>query len=383
MTQRRLHTLVAVVGIGVAAAAAWWYQARPTGPAAAASAAPAPAGRTGPVVVEVGKVEAATLEQDAQAVGTLRSRQSVMVRPEVSGRVVRLGFSDGQRIRRGQVLVKLDDTLQQAQLQQALAQAGIARTNLERSRELVAQNFVSRSALDQNAAALEVAEAQVALARAQLARMTIRAPFDGAAGIRNVDVGDYLKDGADVVQIEDSSSVLVDFRLPERFIAEVKHAQAVDVTFDALPGRRYAGRVEALDSLVDADGRSLLVRARIDNPSGELRAGMFARTRIVFGSRSNARVVPEEALVPMGGRQFIVKLVEGPNGLVSQRLEAKVGARLPGKVEVLDGLEVGDTVVTAGQAALMRADGLPVRIVEIGRAGPGGAPAPARTGSAV
>jgi membrane fusion protein (multidrug efflux system) len=114
-----------------------------------------------------------------------------------------------------------------------------------------------------------------------------------------------------------------------------------------------------------------------------LRAGMFARTRVVFGSRSNARVVPEEALVPMGGKQFIVKLVEGPNGPVSQRLEARVGVRLPGKVEVLEGLEVGDTVVTAGQAGLMRGDGLPVRIVEIGRSAPGGAPAPARTGSAV
>jgi membrane fusion protein (multidrug efflux system) len=380
---KRLHTLVAVIGISVAGAAAWWYQTRSTDSSSAAkAAAPLAARPTDPAVVEVGKVETATLEDDAQAVGTLRSRQSVMVRPEVSGRVVKLGFSDGQRIRRGQLLVKLDDTLQQAQLQQAMAQAGIARTNLERSRELVAQNFVSRSALDQNAAALEVAQAQVALAKAQLARMTIVAPFDGAAGIRNVDIGDYLKDGADVVQIEDSSSVLVDFRLPERFIANVKSAQNVGVTFDALPGRSYTGKVEALDSLVDADGRSLLVRARIDNPSGELRAGMFARTRIVFGSRS-ARVVPEEALVPMGGKQFIVKLVDGPNGLTSQRLEARIGTRLAGKVEVLEGLQVGDTVVTAGQANLMRGDGLPVRVVDIGRAAPGGASTPTRSGSAV
>jgi len=384
MTMKRVHTVVAVVGIAAAAGAAWWFQERSSAPSVAANATTAPnAAVSGTVAVEVGKVEAVTLDDDAQAVGTVRARQGVMVRPEVSGRIVRLGFTDGQPIRRGQLLVKLDDTLQQAQLQQAQAQASIARTNLQRSRELVAQNFVSQSAVDQNAAALEVAEAQVSLMRAQLARMTIVAPFGGVAGIRNVDIGDYVKDGADVVQIEDLSSVWVDFRLPERFSASVKTAQVVDVSFDALPGRRFAGRVEALDSLIEADGRSLLVRARIDNSGGELKSGMFARTRIVFGTRANALVVPEEALVPQGGRQFVIKLVEGPTGLVSQRLEAKIGARLPGKVEVLEGLAVGDTVVTAGQSNLMRGDGLAVRVVEIGRAGPPGSSSPTRSGSAV
>ena len=384
MTMKKVHTVVAVVGIAAAAGAAWWFQGRSSAPSVAANATTAPnAAVSGPVAVEVGKVEAVTLDDDAQAVGTVRARQGVMVRPEVSGRIVRLGFTDGQPIRRGQLLVKLDDTLQQAQLQQAQAQASIARTNLQRSRELVAQNFVSQSAVDQNAAALEVAEAQVSLVRAQLSRMSILAPFEGVAGIRNVDIGDYVKDGADVVQIEDLSSVWVDFRLPERFSASVKTAQVVDVSFDALPGRRFAGRVEALDSLIEADGRSLLVRARIDNSGGELKSGMFARTRIVFGTRANALVVPEEALVPQGGRQFVIKLVEGPTGLVSQRLEAKIGARLPGKVEVLEGLAVGDTVVTAGQSNLMRGDGLAVRVVEIGRAGPPGSSSPTRSGSAV
>jgi membrane fusion protein (multidrug efflux system) len=225
-----------------------------------------------------------------------------------------------------------------------------------------------------------VAEAQVALARAQLARMKIFAPFDGVAGIRSVNVGDYVKDGADVVQIEDIASVWVDFRLPERFIARVKPQQAVEVALDAMPGRRFSGRVDALDSLLDANGRSLLVRARLDNPGGELRSGMFARTRIVFASRPNATMVPEEALVPQGGKQFLFKVIEGPNGPVSRRLEAKIGARLPGKVEILEGLAAGDAVVTAGQARLLRGDGVPLRVVEIGRkAGPGGvASAPAR-----
>ena len=313
-----------------------------------------------------------TLEDDAQAVGSLRSRQGVMLRPEVSGRIASLGFSDGQRVRRGQLLVQLDDTLQQAQLKQAEAQASIARTNLQRNRDLVAQNFVSQSAVDQSAAALEVAEAQVALSKAQLARMRIVAPFDGMAGIRNVDQGDYVKDGADLVNIEDLSQVLVDFRLPERFVARVKTGQVVDVSLDALPGQRFAGRIDALDSVIDANGRSLLVRARLDNPGGVLKSGLFARTRIVFAKRENALIVPEEALVPQGGKQYLYKVVDGPSGKVAQRIEARIGLRLPGKVEVLEDLSAGDLVVTAGQARLGRGDAVPLRVVDLSR-GPGAA----------
>jgi membrane fusion protein, multidrug efflux system len=312
----------------------------------------------------------------------VRARQGVIVRPEVSGRIVRLGFEDGQRVRRGQVLVQLDDTLQRAQVMQAQAQASIASTQLQRNRDLVAQNFVSQSALDQSAAALQVAEAQVALAQAQLARMKILAPFDGVAGIRTVSVGDYVKDGADVVSIEDLSSVWVDFRLPERFIASVKPGQSVDVTLDAMPGKRFAGRIDALDALLDANGRSLLVRARLDNPGGVLKSGMFARARIVFATRANALVVPEEALVPQGGKQYLIKVVDGPNGKLSQRIEAKLGLRTPGKVEILEGLSAGDSVVTAGQAPLMRGEPRPLRVVDVARPTAPGAPARPASGAA-
>jgi membrane fusion protein (multidrug efflux system) len=369
MTIKKLHAVVAVLGIAVAGSAAWWFQSRDTSIAVQGSARQAPRDAGEPAAVEVGRVESVTLQDDAQAVGTLRARQGVMLRPEVSGRVQRIGFTDGQRVRRGQVLVQLDDTLQQAQLKQATAQASIARTHLERSRELAAQGFISQSAVDQNVANLEVAQAQVALAQAQLARMKIVAPFDAVAGIRSINVGDYVKDGADLVQVEDLSSVWVDFRLPERFTTRVKPQQAVEVTLDASPSRRFAGRVDALDSVLDADGRSLLVRARLDNPHGELKAGMFARTRIVFSDRPNALVVPEEALVPQGGKQFLIKVVDTPGGKVSQRLEARLGARMPGKVEILNGVAAGDTVVTAGQARLLGGDALPLRVVDIGRAG--------------
>lgn len=390
-----LHTVVAVVGMALAGGAAYWYQNKPMSAVAAADAAvlPGPAGGAsgagqrpapgpaGPVTVEVGKVEVMSLQDETQAVGTLRSRQGVMLRPEVSGRISRLGFRDGQRVRRGQLLVQLDDTLQQAQLGQAKAQASIARTNLQRNRELVAQNFVSQSAADQTAAALEVAEAQVALANAQLTRMSIVAPFDGVAGIRSVSVGDYVKDGADLVNIEDVGAMLVDFRLPEGVISRLKIGQGVDVSLDGLAGRSFKGHVDAVDSQLDANGRSLLVRAKLDNADGVLRPGMFARARIVFEVRPQALVVPEEALVPQGGKQYLVKVVDGDGGKVTQRLEARLGLRVPGKVEILEGLAANDVVVTAGQARLMRADGLTVKVVDINAARPGAASRPSRAGS--
>lgn len=402
MALKKLHLIVAVVGMAVAGGLAWWIQNRPAqapsatsaagASGAAGTAAPAsggpraggPAGPGGPggpgggpggggpVAVEVGKVVSMKLDDDAQAVGSLRALQSVTLRPEVSGRIQKLGFSDGQRVRRGQLLLQLDDTLQSAQLKQAEAQAGIARTNLQRSRELAAQNFVSQSAVDQNAAALDVAQAQVALAQAQLARMRVVSPFDGTVGIRTVNVGDYVKDGADVVTLEDSSSMFVDFRLPERYVSRVRSGHPVQAAIDAIPGQEFKGTVVALDSAVDANGRALLVRAKVANPAGVLRAGMFSRVRVVFATRDNALMVPEEALVPQGGKQYVFKVVDGAEGKkVSQKLEAKVGLRVPGKAEILEGLSVGDTVVTAGHGRLLRGDAIPVRLVDIDK--PGGA----------
>ena len=382
--------------MGLAGGGAWWWQNQPgkaakaveAGGATAAPGAPrapggaggggpgGPGGAGGPVTVEVALATALTLTDDVLAVGSLKSSQGVMLRPEVSGRVARLGFVDGQRVTRGQLMVQLDDNLQQAQLKQAEAQASIARTNLQRSRELLGQGFVSQSAVDQNAAAMQVADAQVALAHAQLARMKVLAPFDGTAGLGIVDVGAYVKDGADLVNVEDLASLKVQFAVPERYLDRLRAGQAVELKVDAMPGRTFKGRVQAVDSQVDANGRALQVLAQVDNQGAQLRPGMFARPRVVFSVREGAVVVPEEALVPQGARQLLFKVVDGPDGQkLAQRLEAKVGLRLPGKVEILEGLKAGDTVVTAGHARLLRGDNLPVRPIDLSRptGGPGGA----------
>ena len=399
MATRVTYIVVAVVGMALSGTAAWWYQSQPkpakevVSAAAPASAGGAPAsGPQKPAGVEVSKVERTSVQDDAQSVGSLRSRQSVMLRPEVAGRVRQLNFADGSRVRKGQLLVQLDDTLQRAEVRQAQAQVSIAQANYKRNQELVAQNFVAQRVLDESAANLQVAQAQQALADARLARMAIVAPFDGTVGLRIANLGDYVKDGADLVNLEDTSSMLVDFRLPERYERKVKPQQVVELALDAFPGRAFKARVVAIDPLLDANGRSVGIRAELPNTPGEnaLRPGMFARVTAIFGINTAALVVPEEAIVPQGGKQFVIKVVP-PSAVpaasnlpadtqwVSLRQEVKLGVRRQGKVEVLDGLAEGQTVVVAGQQRLQR-DGTPLRIVELGRpaaaaAAPGTTPA--------
>jgi membrane fusion protein (multidrug efflux system) len=328
--------------------------------------------------VEVATVEQTRLVDEAQSVGSLRSRQSIVVRPEVSGRVTQVNFRDGQRVSRGQLLVQLDDQLAQAQIKQAEAELSIARANFNRNKELVEQNFISRRTLDESAANLEVAQAKLSLAQATAARLKIMAPFDGTVGIRSINLGDYLKDGADVVNLEDMDAIYVDYRLPERFQSQVKVGQRAQIDIDALPGRKFSALVLAIDPLIDANGRSVGVRACIDNRRMQLRPGMFARVATVFAQKDKALVIPEEAIVPQGGRQFVIRLIDGSEGKVSQRVEVKVGSRSPGKVEIVEGLAAGETVVVAGQQRVQR-DGMAVRVIEVGGrpggpGGPGGPP---------
>ena len=379
MASKAVYSTVAILGIAAASGAAWWFQhqrpAQGNGlgegktvavPAAQGASALAAGGK--PPAVEAAKVRLASIIDDTQAVGSLRSRQGVMIRPEVGGRITQLNFHDGARVSKGQLLVQLDDQLPMAQVQQGQAELSIAQANHKRNQELAAQGFISQRSVDESAANLQVAQAKLALAQAGAARLKIVAPFDGIAGIRSANVGDYLKDGADIVNLEDIDALYVDFRLPERYQAKVQRGQHASVDVDALPGRKFVAVVQAIDPLLDANGRSVAVRACIDNRQLQLRPGMFARVNAVFGQREDAQVVPEEALVPQGQRQFVMLLQPTPGDAQAwstKRVEVKVGVRRAGQVEVLGELQPGDLVVTAGQQRVQR-DGTVVRVVDVG-----------------
>ena len=318
--------------------------------------APGKSGPGGPTPVEVVRLVPTVVKEDLQAVGSLRSNESVILRPEVSGRIAAIGFKDGQIVRKGQLLVALDATLNEAEVAQAQAEYDLALSNLRRSEDLASRKFISSSAQETATSNAQVAEARLKLAQARLSKMRIVAPFDGAVGIRSVSLGDYVKDGTDLVNIEDVRVLKVDFRLPERNFTQIHVGQAVEVVADALPGERWQGQIEAINPKVDANGRSLEIRARLDNTSGKLRPGMFVRVRVIVGERQNALMVPEESIVPQGEEFYVYRVVDG----AARRVPVKIGVRRGAMVEVVQGLAAGDQVVTAGMR--LSRDGQPVRV---------------------
>lgn len=367
-------SLAAIVAIAAAIGLAWWVQRPVADRAAAAAAKPAArqpsstAAGGGAVPVESALVRQLAITDDVDAVGSLRSRQGTMVRAELSGRVVAINFRDGQRVARGQWLVQLDDRLQGAQLEQALAELSIAEANHKRNRELVAEGFISQRGLDESAAAVKVAQAKTELARTNVSRLRVLAPFEGIAGLRNISVGDYLKEGADIVNLEDMHAMYVDFRLPERWQARVKPGQGARVQVEALPDQAFAAVIQAVDPQIDANGRSLNVRGCIDNRLLQLRPGMFARVVARLGNDRQALMIPEQAIVSQGGRQSVIRLiksegVEGSPAWRSERVDVETGTRIAGRVEIVRGLAAGERVVTAGQQRI-QGDGTPLRVSE-------------------
>ncbi len=360
------------LAVAIAAAGGYWFgQLRPPAGADARAANPPAAGPRGAgpgasgtpgaagiqaASVEVVKVSTASMTRTITAVGSLRSDESITVRPEVAGRIAVIGFQEGQRVPKGATLVRLDPAINQAEVQQAEANLTLAKAKFERAVELQGRGFISGQAKDEAENNLKVAEAAVALAHARLAKTEIKAPFAGIIGLRVVSVGDYVKEGADVVNLEAIDPLKVDFRVPEVYLKQVTLGQPLEVTLDALPGKRYEGKVYAINPLVDAAGRSIVIRAQVRNQDTALRPGMFARVRLFTEARADALVLPEQALVPQGDEQYVFRVIDGK----AVRTKVGVGQRRDTLVEVVTGLSLGDVVVSAGQLKLR--DGVPVQV---------------------
>ena len=248
-TSRRVLILVlAVAGLIMASLAAIRFNA---------SDLPAPKAAGGPVVVETAVSRVATIQDAVTAIGTLRAAESVMVKSEISGRIARISFSDGARVDKGDELIVFDAGIQQAQVQQARAERDLASAKLKRTQELFEKKFLSAAALDDAKASEQIAQARLALAQATLDKMTLRAPFAGVIGIRQMSVGDYIKEGADLVNIEDIRSMKADFRVPEQLSGRLRVDQTVQLESDAFPGVVFPARVAAIDAAVDQRVRNV------------------------------------------------------------------------------------------------------------------------------
>ncbi|MCS6996360.1 MAG: efflux RND transporter periplasmic adaptor subunit [Casimicrobiaceae bacterium] len=333
--------------------------AQASNPAAGASGAGAAKGAGGaapPAPVEIARPERVLWPRTVVAVGTLRSDESVSVRSEVSGRIVALNFQEGQPVKRGQVLVQLDDSVARAELEQAQANLRLAEAKFKRAVELRERNFISHQARDEAENALRVAEANVRLAEARLARYTIAAPFSGTVGLRSVGVGDYVKDGQDIVNLEKTEPIKVDFKVPELFQARLRPGQSLSVSFDALPGREVRGTVYAVNPQLDATGRAVVLRAQLPNRDGVLKPGMFARVRLSLGEAAETLAVPEQAVFMQGEDFVLYRVVDGR----ALRTKVEIGQRRQGKVELLSGVNAQDWIVVAGWQRLR--DGAAVRV---------------------
>ena len=334
---------------------------------ASRTAAKTPAVGTGAsgagIVVEVTKVKAVRMAQGLTAVGSLRSDESVTIRPEVSGRISEIGFREGQRVDTGATLIRFDASVQRAELEQADANLGLSKSRLERSRDLFTKGFISAQARDEAESNFKVAQATYDLSQARLTKLEIKAPFSGIVGLRMVSIGDYVKDGQDIVNLESIDPLKVDFRIPETYLKQVAVGQSLQITLDAFQNQTFQGKVFAINPLVDINGRSIVIRAMVKNTEARLRPGMFARVRLLFSDDHDSVAIPEQSLIPVGDEQYLFKVVDGR----AQRFKVDIGQRREGQVEVLQGLTAGDVVVTAGQLKLR--DGSPVKIADDARPG--------------
>ncbi|KAA0594713.1 membrane fusion protein (multidrug efflux system) [Azospirillum lipoferum] len=327
------------------------------GASGGASGGAKPPGGAPPMPVEAAQVRVGVVERTVTAVGSLLSNESVVVRPEIAGRISEIAFKEGQRVTKGTVLVRLDDAIARATLAQAQASIAFSRAELSRADQLVRQNTGPLRNREQASAKLLADEAAVQLAKAQLDKQVIAAPFDGVLGLRKASVGDFVQAGKDIVNLEDIDTLKLDFRVPEMFLPAVKVGQTVKVAVDAFGGRSFEGTVYAIDPLVDVNGRALAIRARVPNPDGSLRPGLFARVSLTLTTVPDAVLIPEQAIVAFGKDQFVFKVVDGK---VAQT-RVTLGERRNAEVEIAKGLAPGDMVVTAGQLKIR--DGVPVTVL--------------------
>jgi membrane fusion protein (multidrug efflux system) len=313
-------------------------------------------------------------------IGTTAAVQGVTVAADLPGLVARIGFESGRAVREGDVLVELDTRQEQAQLAAAEAQRELARLNFERMQALVVDGAISKADFDQAAAEQKSTDARVGEIKASISRKTIRAPFTGILGIRQVNLGQYLSGGDPVVPLQALHPIYVNFGVPQQETARVKVGGAVQITADELSGTTFAGRVTAVDSVVNPATRNVQVQATVPNPNGALRPGMFVQTSIATGATRSFVSLPASAIgyAPFGDSVYVLGDLKGPDGKtyrgVTQKF-VKIGPTRGDRVAVLSGVEPGDEVVTSGVFKLR--NGAPVSVNNRVQPGNNLAPTPA------
>ncbi len=308
-----------------------------------------------PVKVAVAAARQAVLPNEIPGIGSLQATRQVMVPAEAEGRVARILFEAGQQVRAGQLLVQLNDAPEQGELARLQAQARNARAVLERTRRLLPQQAATREQFDQAQADHQQIEAEIRRVQALIEQKRVRAPFDGRLGVRQVELGQFLRAGDPLVSLTDTAFMYANLTLPERALSQVRPGMPVSIAVDAHGGRRFAGRLTTIEPVVDAGTRTLRVQATLPNPDGALAPGMYAQGKVTLPERRQAIVVPETAVSysAYGDSVYVVVPADkdGAPATVRQAF-VKTGERVDGRVVLAEGVEPGERVVTSGQIKL-------------------------------
>ncbi|MEW5726688.1 MAG: efflux RND transporter periplasmic adaptor subunit [Pseudomonadota bacterium] len=288
-----------------------------------------------------------------QAVGTLTAVNGVEISASTAGLVREIAFESGQRVKKGQLLLRLDTDVEMGELRSAQAEADLARTTANRQRALVRSDTVSKAALDKAEAELKVGEARVAALRAQIDKKSVYAPFDGVLGVRKVDLGQYLQPGQTIVNLQDLSVMLADFSLSQKELAAVAVGQPIRMTTDAWPGREFDGIVQAVEPRVDPKTGMFAAQGRFPNPDGALRPGMFARVEIVRPATAEVVTVPVSAVSYNLHGDSVFVIAKGEDGAATaENRVVQLGERREGRIAIRSGVKPGEVVVTSGQLKL-------------------------------
>jgi membrane fusion protein, multidrug efflux system len=312
-----------------------------------------------PQVMPATAVTSAPVKEEAwapkfSAVGAVSAVQGAVVAAELGGVVGEIAFENGGEAKKGDVLMKLDASQEEALLRSAEAEAELARTDLERARDLVSKKVISKAEIDAAESKFNRLNAVVDQMRSNIRKKTIIAPFDGQLGIRQVNVGQMINAGQQVVALTSLDPVYVDFALPDQYLSRLSKGLEVRVHVDALPGREFKGTLTAINSMVDTVTRNVPLQATLENPDHVLRPGMFAKAEVVLPETNKALVIPGSAVsyAPYGDSVFVIEKQKdektGKDSLVLRQQLVRIGEARGDFVSVTQGLKAGQTVVGTG-----------------------------------
>lgn len=345
---------VVIVGLAAVGVGGWYAWQQWGGTTATASLTRA----SGPVGVEVVAARAGVVRESIESVGTARANESITITAKQTGNVATIGFAEGQRVKSGALLMDLDSKerladLDQARadLEQSKAQRDEIRQRLDRAKQLKPTGNVTEARLDELESQLRAAEGRIRAAEAKMRAMEARledvritAPFDGQVGMRQVSLGALVQPGTIITTLDDLSKIKLEFAVPEIYLDKLRHGLTVLARSTAYPDRVFEGTVSVIDTRVDPATRSVKVNALFENKDDALKPGLFLNVELALARRENAVLIPEEAIIGEGGRQFLYIIRDGR----ADRREVKIGQRLPGEIEIAEGVKLGDQVVVRG-----------------------------------